>query len=147
MAFCQEDPNIHSLKKDNDDLVEDKPYYEMDSREKTQKSTTETVKSSTPLKKETEPSSSEEKTTSTTNEEETTVYVEEKVSSSTAEESTEYFTTTTPCPVCPTCTTNFALGTFFFGNFFGMALMLIMGYIYLSWLRRASSIPQSARLY
>ncbi|CEF67586.1 Hypothetical protein SRAE_2000224800 [Strongyloides ratti] len=72
---------------------------------------------------------------------------EGELSSTTSESTDLYSSTLSPCPVCPKCSTNFALGTFFFGNFFGMALMLVMGYIYLSWLRRASTIPSSARLY
>uniref|UniRef100_A0A0K0FZL7 Uncharacterized protein n=1 Tax=Strongyloides venezuelensis TaxID=75913 RepID=A0A0K0FZL7_STRVS len=84
--------------------------------------------------------------TSTTTEEPKTISskTEHPESSTISGKSTEEYTTYAPCPPC---TTNFALGTFFFGNFFGMALMLVMGYIYLSWLRRTSSIPQSARLY
>uniref|UniRef100_A0A0N5CCX5 Uncharacterized protein n=1 Tax=Strongyloides papillosus TaxID=174720 RepID=A0A0N5CCX5_STREA len=86
-------------------------------------------------------------TTTTTEEPKTKTMgskTEHPESSTISEKSTEEYPTYAPCPPC---TTNFALGTFFFGNFFGMALMLVMGYIYLSWLRRTSSIPQSARLY
>uniref|UniRef100_A0A0N4ZEH8 LITAF domain-containing protein n=1 Tax=Parastrongyloides trichosuri TaxID=131310 RepID=A0A0N4ZEH8_PARTI len=77
-----------------------------------------------------------------------TITIQDKSTTTNEEKSTTTGTSkgTTEKP-CPSCDTSFALGTFFFGNFFGMSLMLIMGYIYLVWLRRTTTSPSSARLY
>uniref|UniRef100_A0AC35TRD6 Transmembrane protein n=1 Tax=Rhabditophanes sp. KR3021 TaxID=114890 RepID=A0AC35TRD6_9BILA len=41
----------------------------------------------------------------------------------------------------------FATGTFFFGIFMGMILMVALGYIYILWMRRKANATPTSRLY